>query len=59
VRKSQAPKRVNIRVELDGELAGMFDELKRLRGLKNNSELVRQLIAEAKKRETPRLEVPA
>jgi len=35
----------------------MFEQLKRLRGLKNNSELVRQLITEAKKREAVPLEV--
>jgi len=43
--------RVNIRVELNGELAHMFEKLKRLRGLKNNTELVRQLIVEARGRE--------
>jgi metal-responsive CopG/Arc/MetJ family transcriptional regulator len=57
VRKWQRIKRVNIRVELDGELAQMFNELKGIRGLKNNSELVRQLITEAKKREAVPLEV--
>lgn len=57
MRKSQGPKHVNIRVELDGELGRMFEQLKRLRGLKNNSELVRQLITEAKKREAVPLEV--
>jgi len=45
--------RVNIRVELNGELAQMFEKLKRLRGLKNNTELVRQLIVEAKGRRLP------
>jgi len=43
---------IHIRVELEGEQARMFEDLKRLRGLKNNSELVRQLIVEASKRET-------
>jgi hypothetical protein len=44
---------VNIRLELVGEQAKKFEELKKLRGLKNNCELVRQLIIEAIRRELP------
>ena len=46
---SQEP--VNIRLELVGEQAKMFEKLKKIRGLKNSSELVRQLISEAVRRE--------
>jgi len=42
---------VNIRVELDGDLANAFLCIKKARGLKHNSEVVRQLISEAAKRE--------
>ena len=43
--------KVNIRVTLEGELARKFLELKKIRGLLANCELVRQLIVEAKRRE--------
>jgi len=42
---------VNIRLELEGEQAKMWKKLKKIRGLKNSSELVRQLISEAVRRE--------
>jgi metal-responsive CopG/Arc/MetJ family transcriptional regulator len=43
--------KVNIRVELDGDLADQFLSLKQNRGLKNNTEVIRQLILEAIKRD--------
>jgi len=39
--------RVGIYIKLQGELAEKFLALKRLRGLRNNSELVRELIVQA------------
>ena len=42
---------VNIRVELEGNLANAFLFIKKRRGLKHNSEVVRQLVSEAAKRE--------
>lgn len=42
---------VNIRLELSGEEAKKFTALKDKRGLKNNSEVVRQLLKEAEERE--------
>lgn len=42
---------VNIRLELSGEDAKRFTALKEKRGLKNNSELVRQILKEAQERE--------
>ena len=44
---------VNIRLELEGEQAKMFEKLKKIRGFKNSSELVRQLIVEAVRRDIP------
>ena len=44
---------VNIRLELNGEDAKRFNALKRKRGLKNNSELVRQVLKETEEREIP------
>ena len=44
---------VNIRLELSGDEAKRFVALKEKRGLKNNSELVRQLLKEAQERELP------
>lgn len=38
---------VNIRLELDGDDATKFLNLKRKRGLKNNVELARQVLKEA------------
>jgi hypothetical protein len=46
VRKSQ-PKKISIRVDLEGEEADRCKSLKTQRGLKNSSELIRQLISEA------------
>ena len=45
---------MNIRVVLDGELADEFLFIKKLRGLKNNSEVIRQLVSEAARREKQR-----
>jgi len=42
---------VNIRLELQGQEAKRFLALKEKRGLKNNSEVVRQLLKEAQERE--------
>jgi metal-responsive CopG/Arc/MetJ family transcriptional regulator len=42
---------MQIRVELEGTLAEDTEFLMKNRGLKNRSELVRQLIVEARKRE--------
>lgn len=42
---------MNIRLELSGDEARRFNALKGKRGLKNNSELVRQLLKEAEERE--------
>lgn len=39
--------KINIRIELEGELAKKFENYKRLVGLKNNSEVVRQLTIKA------------
>lgn len=44
---------VNIRLELTGQDAEHFIALKNKRGLKNNSEVVRQLLKEAQERELP------
>lgn len=38
--------KVTIRIDLEGDLANWFLTLKKRRGIKNNSELVRSLIAE-------------
>jgi len=38
--------KVTIRIDLDGDLARYFLHLKKLRGIKNNSEMVRMLVAE-------------
>jgi len=46
------PKKVTIRIDLEGQLAEYFTYLKRRRGLKNNSELVRSLISEEYLRQT-------
>jgi len=43
--------KVCIRLDLTDDLADQFLSLKKKRGLKNNSEAVRQLIAEAAQRE--------
>ena len=43
--------KVSIRLDLTDDLADQFLSLKKKRGLKNNSEAVRQLIAEADQRE--------
>jgi len=43
--------KVCIRLDLTDDLADQFLLLKKKRGLKNNSEVVRQLIAEASQRE--------
>ena len=50
---------VNIRLELEGEQAKIFKKLKKFRGLKNSSELVRQLISEAVRREIFHVKVAA
>jgi len=50
---------VNIRLELLGEQAKKFQKLKKFRGLKNSSELVRQLIIEAVRREIFHVKVAA
>lgn len=42
--------KVCIRVDLENDLAETFLKLKESRGLKNNSELIRQLIREAGKK---------
>jgi len=42
--------KVSIRLDLTDDLAEKFLSLKKKRGLKNNSEVVRQLIAEAAQR---------
>jgi metal-responsive CopG/Arc/MetJ family transcriptional regulator len=42
--------KVTIRIDLEGELADSFLRLKRNRGIKNNSELVRMLVTEEYKR---------
>jgi len=44
---------VNIRLELKGQEATRFNALKNKRGLKNNSELVRQILKETEERELP------
>jgi len=43
--------KVSIRLDLTDDLADQFLSLKKKRGLKNNSEVARQLIAEAAQRE--------
>ena len=43
--------KVSIRLDLTDDLADQFLSLKKKRGLKNNSEGIRQLIAEAAQRE--------
>jgi len=42
--------KINIRVELTGEEAEKFQTIKESRGLRNNTEVVRQLILEETKR---------
>lgn len=58
MQKSQPPKKISLRVDLEGEEADRFKFLKGKRGLKNNAELARQLIAEAAQREAPKQEAP-
>ena len=43
--------KVSIRLDLEVDLADQFLSLKKKRGLKNNSEVARQLIAEAAQKE--------
>jgi len=52
--REQLTKKVTIRVDLEGQLANYFIYLKGRRGLKNNSELVRTLIAEEYERQAGR-----
>jgi len=56
VRKSQ--NKISVRVDFEGEEADKVDSLCKARGLKNKSELVRQLITEAFQRQKT-MEVPA
>jgi metal-responsive CopG/Arc/MetJ family transcriptional regulator len=42
--------KISIRVDLEGDLAKEFEYLKRVKGIKNNSELIRLLIAEEYRR---------
>ncbi len=46
-RRKERVGKVAIRLDLEGHLAQKFILVKRKRGLKNNSELVRELISEA------------
>jgi len=43
--------KVSIRLDLTDDLAEKFLSLKKKRGLKNNSEVIRQLIAKATRKE--------
>ena len=45
-RPTMTSDKVTIRIDLDGDLARYFLHLKKRRGIKNNSEMVRMLIAE-------------
>ena len=51
VQESEYLAKVSIRLDLTDDLADQFLSLKKKRGLKNNSEVARQLIAEAAQRE--------
>ena len=46
--------KVSIRLDLTGNMAERFLELKAKRGLKNSTELMRQLITEAIQKKLPR-----
>jgi metal-responsive CopG/Arc/MetJ family transcriptional regulator len=51
VQESEYMTKVSIRLDLTDNLAEQFLSLKKKRGLKNNSEVARQLIAEAAQKE--------
>jgi len=51
VQESEYMTKISIRLDLTDDLADQFLSLKKKCGLKNNSEVVRQLIAEAAQRE--------
>ena len=53
VQESEYVTKVSIRLDLEDDLAERFLSLKKKRGLKNNSEVARQLIAEAAQKELP------
>jgi len=42
--------RITLRVDLEGDIAKEFIYLKKIKGIKNNSELIRLLIAEEYRR---------
>ncbi|MEM2911602.1 MAG: hypothetical protein QW146_03770 [Candidatus Bathyarchaeia archaeon] len=46
------PEKISIRIDLEGDLAKYFLYLKQRKGIKNNSELIRLLIAEEYQRLT-------
>jgi hypothetical protein len=46
----EEPEKLIIRVDLDGDIAKEFLYLKKIKGIKNNSELIRLLIAEEYRR---------
>jgi len=46
----EEPEKLIIRVDLDGDIVKEFIYLKKIKGIKNNSELVRLLIAEEYRR---------
>lgn len=51
VQECESLGKISIRLDLTDSLAEQFLSLKKKRGLKNNSEVARQLIAEAAQRE--------
>ena len=51
VQECESLGKVSIRLDLVDDLADQFLSLKKKRGLKNNSEVARQLIAEAAQKE--------
>jgi len=51
VQESEYMTKVSIRLDLEDDLAERFLSLKKKRGLKNSSEVARQLIAEAAQKE--------
>ena len=55
VQESEKLGKVSIRLDLIDSKAEQFLELKAKRGLKNNSELVRQLITQAAQKELPQV----